>query len=129
MVPIYDHGGIHVFIEYNCISVLLRGFYKSYRIGKNINGEDFPADHDGDDSIYGGQSIWGKIDAIASRYHWPLNYIIWGISWANLRLMMDDSLRVDYKSKSNTRKDTHTIEVIDTNDIESLRNSLKDFGL
>lgn len=76
MVPIYDHGGIHVFIEYNCISVLLRGFYKSYRIGKNINGKDFPADHDGDDSIYGGQSIWGKIDAIcislslASKLHY-----------------------------------------------------------
>lgn len=129
MVSIYDYGSIHVFIKHDCVSILLRGFYKSYRIGKNINGQDFPADHDGDDSIYGGQSIWGKIDAIASRYHWSMDYILWGISWANLRLMMDDSLRVDYKSKSTTCKDKSSLEVIDTNNMESLRNSLKDFGL
>lgn len=129
MVSIYDHGSIHVFIKHDCVSILLRGFYKSYRIGKNINGQDFPADHDGDDSIYGGQSIWGKIDAIASRYHWSMDYILWGISWANLRLMMDDSLRVDYKSKSTTCKDKSSLEVIDTNNLESLRSSLKDFGL
>lgn len=129
MVSIYDHGSIHVFIKHDCVSILLRGFYKSYRIGKNINGQDFPADHDGDDSIYGGQSIWGKIDAIASRYHWSMDYILWGISWANLRLMMDDSLRVDYKPKSTTCKDKSSLEVIDTNNLESLRSSLKDFGL
>lgn len=35
-----------------------------------------------------------------SRYHWTMDYILWGISWANARLMIADAMKVDYKSKS-----------------------------
>lgn len=34
---------------------------------------------------------------IVSRYHWTLDYVLWGIAWANLQLMIRDSIRVDYK--------------------------------
>ena len=29
-----------------------------------------------------------------------MDYILWGISWANARLMIADAMKVDYKSKS-----------------------------
>lgn len=40
---------------------------------------------------FGGRSIYGAlIDPIAQRYGWTLEYIIWGISYANLRLLLSD---------------------------------------
>lgn len=35
---------------------------------------------------------------IANRYHWTLEYILWGTSWANIQLMLADALRTDYKA-------------------------------
>lgn len=39
---------------------------------------------------------------IVSRYHWTLDYVLWGITWANLQLMFRDSIRVDYKHHEGT---------------------------
>lgn len=43
------------------ISILLRGFYERYSLGKNAAGNDFPNDNSGADSHYGGRSIWACI--------------------------------------------------------------------
>lgn len=40
---------------------------------------------------FGGRSIYGAlIDPVAERYGWTLDYILWGISYANLRLLIAD---------------------------------------
>lgn len=39
----------------------------------------------------GGISLYGStIDALSSRYGWRLDYILWGVSYANIRLLLAD---------------------------------------
>lgn len=39
----------------------------------------------------GGRSLWGAvIDPLAQRYGWTMDYIMWGISWANLNILLLD---------------------------------------
>ena len=114
-----DHDGARKCSVCNRISILLRGFYERYSLGKNAAGDDFPDDDSGANSHYGGQSIWGKIDALVSRYHWTLDYILCGISWANAQLMIADALKTDYKSKAeNGQQNTGQPRVPDVIDMD-----------
>ena len=65
------------------------------------------------------------LDSIVSRYHWTLEYILWGISWVNLHLMIRDSITFDYRSKDGTA----TEETVGMDDPETIKQSLKDIGL
>ena len=38
-------------------------------------------------------SPWGLLSEIATQYGWTLDYILDGISWANIQLMMADSIK------------------------------------
>ena len=116
MVAYNDNAGTIQFALCYRIPVLLCGFYVCYPIGKNAAGNDFPTDRSGADSTYGGRSIWGQIDTIAERYKWTVDYILWGISWANLQLMMSDALRTDYKSKDDEQDNSGMPRTIDLND-------------
>lgn len=50
-----------------------------------------------------------------------MDYVLWGVSWANLQLMMSDALRVDYKSDSEGGGTENGFpSVIDGNDPGSL---------
>ena len=41
--------------------------------------------------IFGGKTIWGTlIDAACERYGWTFDYVVWGISYNNLTLMLKD---------------------------------------
>lgn len=105
------------------------GFYEGYSLGKNASGNDFPRDEDGEDSHYGGRSIWGQIDAFISRYHWTLEYILWGVSWANIQLMIADALRTDYKDRSGySQQNSNVPEIMDMNDPKSMDVLLKMTG-
>lgn len=43
--------------------------------------------------VFGGKSIWGSlIDAACERYGWTFDYVVWGISYANLTLMLKDKI-------------------------------------
>lgn len=45
----------------------------------------------------GGRSIYGAIiDPLAERYGWQLDYILWGVSYANLRLLLADQITSTY---------------------------------
>lgn len=102
LVPYNGYNSSYKHFVHHRISILLRGFYERYSLGKNAAGNDFPNDNSGADSHYGGRSIWGQIDNLINRYHWTLEYILWGISWANVQLMISDALKTDCKSKSTT---------------------------
>lgn len=118
MVAYDDCNGTIQPLIYYCVSKLLPGFYESYQIGKNPLGKDFPERERESDS-YGGNTIWGTKDAIISKYHWTWDYLMWGVSWANVTLMMADSQRTDYDSKrgkSNAEDD----EVLDLSDPQNI---------
>jgi hypothetical protein len=40
-------------------------------------------------------SPWGSFSAIMERYGWTFDYLLWGISWFNVELMLHDSLRIE----------------------------------
>lgn len=46
---------------------------------------------------FGGVSIWGSlIDAACERYGWSYQYVLWGISYTNLQLLLADQVRTVY---------------------------------
>ena len=110
----------------NILSTIV--FYERYSLGKNAAGNDFPNDNSGADSHYGGRSIWGQIDNLINRYHWTLEYILWGISWANVQLMISDALKTDCKSKSTTNipnnEQSKVPDIIDMNDPNAMNTLL-----
>lgn len=45
----------------------------------------------------GGRSPWGSfLDAACERYKWTFDYVMWGISYVNLMMMLTDAVSVDY---------------------------------
>ena len=54
---------------------------------------------------FGGRSVWGTlIDAACERYGWSLQYVLWDISYSNLRLMLADQVRSVYLSDEERKK-------------------------
>lgn len=46
---------------------------------------------------FGGNSIYGTlIDFACQRYGWTMNYVVWGISHTNLRMLMADAITTIY---------------------------------
>ncbi len=53
----------------------------------------------------GGVSIFGAIiDAACERYKWTYQYVLWGLSYNALQLMMADALRFIYLSEKDRKK-------------------------
>jgi len=49
---------------------------------------------------FGGVSVWGRIlDRACERYGWTAEYVLWGISYDNLRLMLADQVTSIYLTK------------------------------
>lgn len=74
--------------------------------------------------VFGGKTIWGSlIDAACERYGWSFDYVVWGISYNNLILMMKDKVTSIYLSDEE-RKKAHipsaNEEVIDGNNKEAV---------
>lgn len=76
---------------------------------------------------YGGKTIYGSlIDLACERYGWPLDYVVWGISYANLRMLMADmittiSLTKEERKKARIRTDGSFINGDDASNIERIR--------
>ena len=55
--------------------------------------------------IFGGKTIWGTlIDAACERYGWTYDYVVWGISYNNLSLMLKDKVTSIYLSDEEMKK-------------------------
>lgn len=69
--------------------------------------------------VFGGKSIYGTlIDTACERYGWTLEYVVWGISYANLQLLLADSITSIYLSdeerkRVNIPKDRNVINADD----------------
>lgn len=85
--------------------------------GRNKNSFDF-----------GAKSIWGNlIDAACERYGWSYQYILWGISYSNLRLLLSDYIKTILLTDEE-RKRAHLTNdkvVINGDDKESLEQFIK----
>ncbi len=54
--------------------------------------------------IFGGRTIWGSlIDAACERYGWTFDYVVWGISYKNLALMLKDKVTSIYLSNEEAK--------------------------
>lgn len=57
------------------------------------------------DFTFGCKSTYGAlIDTACERYGWSYDYVVWGISLINLRLMLDDRLQSIYLSDEEKKK-------------------------
>lgn len=55
--------------------------------------------------IFGGKTIWGSvIDAACERYGWTFEYVLWGISYCNLTLMLKDKVTSVFVSDEERKK-------------------------
>lgn len=74
---------------------------------------------------FGGKSIWGTmIDSACERYGWTYQYVLWGISFSALQLLLADYIKTVYltddeRKKARISKDNNYIKAEDT---ESLKN-------
>jgi len=49
----------------------------------------------GTSRVIGGSSLWGYlIDTLLNKYHWTFDYLLWGISYLNLNLLIIDTICV-----------------------------------
>lgn len=63
------------------------------------------AKKDSDSYSFGCVSIYGSLlDAACERYGWTLDYVVWGISYENLRLMLADKPDTVYLTKEERRR-------------------------
>lgn len=54
---------------------------------------------------FGGLSVYGTlIDAACERYGWTFDYVVWGISYTNLQLLLADKLTSVYVSDEERKK-------------------------
>lgn len=115
LVAFDDDNGLFTSATVYRFPILPCGFYACYPFGQNASGEYFPRDESRADSTYGGKTIWGgDIGAIAERYGWSFEAILWGVSWANAQKMIADAIRVDYSNdKTNKVKEDTVLDIND----------------
>lgn len=47
----------------------------------------------GSNRVIGGRSIWGSLlDVVIQKYHWTLEYLLWGISYQNVQMLLADGI-------------------------------------
>lgn len=63
---------------------------------------------------YGGKTLYGSlIDAACQRYGWTFREVVWGISFANLQLLMADQIRTIFSSPGGKKASSQVINADD----------------
>ena len=63
------------------------------------------AKDNGGSITYGGRSIYGTlIDFACQRYGWTMDYVLWSISYANLKMLMADAITTIYLTEEERKK-------------------------
>ena len=85
---------------------------------KNKNGKNIS---------FGGLSTYGAlIDFACQRYGWKMDYVVWGISYVNLQMLMADAITSVYLSNDEIKKlrihqDKNFINGDDPNNIQKIK--------
>lgn len=83
---------------------------------------------------FNGKSIYGTlIDKACEKYGWTLDYVVWGISYINLRLLLADAIQTVYLSdderkKVNIPEDREIINASDPRNAERVKAILGEFN-
>ena len=78
------------------------GIDKELQLKKKVS--DFKR-NEGNSISFGGKSVYGTlIDFACERYGWTYDYVLWGISLTNLKMLMNDSISTQYLSKEERKK-------------------------
>lgn len=81
---------------------------------------------------FGGKTVYGTlIDSACERYGWTFDYVVWGISYTNLRMITADSVVSMYLSKDDMKKlhvsaDREVIDASDPENFERIRKMLEE---
>lgn len=81
---------------------------------------------------FGGKSTYGTlIDFACQRYGWTMDYAVWGISYANLKMLMADAITTIYLSEDERKKlnihdDSEVINADDPKNKELIRRMLRE---
>ena len=81
---------------------------------------------------FGGKTVYGTlIDSACERYGWSLEYVVWGISYTNLRMITADSVVSMYLSKEDMKKlhisaDREVINASDPKNFEKIKAMLEE---
>ena len=66
------------------------GFYQLYQIDKGrLSGRGKKSDRV-KAHIRGLKSPWGMEAAVCAHFHWTREYLLWGVSWQNVQMMLID---------------------------------------
>lgn len=72
---------------------------------------------------FGGKSVYGTlIDNACERYGWTFDYVVWGISYTNLQMLLKDSVKSVYLTDDEMKKCgiRNKRNIIDGNDQEAM---------
>ena len=59
----------------------------------------------GNDMSFCGKSIWGQmIDVVCERYGWTMDYVMWGISYNNLQMLITDQVKTIFLTDEERKK-------------------------
>ena len=81
---------------------------------------------------FGGKTVYGTlIDSACERYGWSFDYVVWGISYTNLRMITADSVVSMYLSKEDMKKlhvsaDREVIDASDPKNFEKIKAMLEE---
>lgn len=81
---------------------------------------------------FGGKSTYGTlIDFACQRYGWTMDYVVWGISYANIKMLMADAISTIYLSEEERKKlnifdDSEIINADDPKNKDLIRRMLRE---
>ena len=79
---------------------------------------------------FGGLTIYGSLIGVAcEKFHWSMDYVVWGISYNNLRLLLADSVQTITLSDKEARRvhipNDNNSERINGDDKEAMNEFIK----
>jgi hypothetical protein len=61
--------------------------------------------------------VWGGLlDVVLQKYHWTLDYLLWGISYINVQMLLADSI--------STTQEEETIDADDPRNRDAIKEML-----
>ena len=75
--------------------------------------------------VFGGKSIYGTlIDTACQRYGWTLDYVVWGISYTNLKMLLADNVTDVFLTDEESKNLNKSKGVIDADDLRNMNDIL-----
>lgn len=108
------------FMRYTKVDAELERMKEVLRVKKNKNT-----------LMFGGVSVYGSlIDQACERYGWTYDYVVWGISYINLKMMLNDGIKSVYLSDEEAAKCNiyASGDIIDGNDAGMMATVISEGG-